>query len=611
MALARLVTELTEQSRADIRRHGCLPDDLRYTFDSSSATDTTGQPTSQVYKTANRTVVSLHQGRFEAHEIVRRDPANSNTKPQRSAALAALVPSRMRYDFELIAFVGQRSFLEGRSLVEVQQELRERSPALTIPLSSLYDLRLKFLFFFGALHRQNAPKLRTALTLLGPGDWLIDGTLEPGSPVFFGIQETHWGIVLGCWKLPSENAKDLTPCLVEAADQFGSPRCIIHDLCAAMALACEQGMPGVPHRICHFHFAHDVGEDLYQQPQRDLSKRLRALGLQLRMLDQRKGQTEKLRSHVESGQAALVLAGLLGENPPEVSWDNALAREVLLAMHGWILDYPRDGERQGFPFDPYLLYLHRRLLKARDVLQRLVKVVPVAIRLAPALTNLLGQLNRYADDAAIIAAGQLYEKANRLFERLRCAMRLTALGPNPLRNGYQLSSGAETQVCEDLAVLRTEAATQSKECRDKEERKLYEIVSIHLEKYWQQLISVAKKGELPAERTTNELESTWSARKRQCRRTSGRGKLTREFFAMPAELMLVGNLTSEEYVKVVMGTRDNLGKKLAEAAAHAGIYSHWKCQQKSLYGRLPKRLLARQNFLEDLLTVCQTTWADP
>ena len=32
-----------------------------------------------------------------------------------------------------------------------------------------------------------------------------------------------------------------------------------------------------------------------------------------------------------------------------------------MALHFWILDYRNDGRRRGFPFDPYLLYLHRWL----------------------------------------------------------------------------------------------------------------------------------------------------------------------------------------------------------------------------------------------------------
>jgi len=61
----------------------------------------------------------------------------------------------------------------------------------------------------------------------------------------------------------------------------------------------------------------------------------------------------------------LVLRDLLEGKPVPNPLPELLGRELLLAFHQWILDYARDGRRQGFPFDPYLLYLHRRVARAR------------------------------------------------------------------------------------------------------------------------------------------------------------------------------------------------------------------------------------------------------
>src|SRR5262249_39117734 len=152
-----------------------------------------------VYKTTQRTVVSLRLGSFQAREVVRQ--SEPTTPVQRSQTLAQLVGKGMRYDYELIAYVGRRHFLDGLDLGLLQRERAERSPPIKVPTSSLYDLRGKFLFLFGALHHQAASALRQAWQAIGPGDWLIDGTLEPGTPLFFGIQETRWGVLLDCWKV--------------------------------------------------------------------------------------------------------------------------------------------------------------------------------------------------------------------------------------------------------------------------------------------------------------------------------------------------------------------------------------------------------------------------
>ena len=54
---------------------------------------------------------------------------------------------------------------------------------------------------------------------------------EPGTPVFFGVQEARSAILLGCWKIPTENADDMVPCLKEiAAAQRLSRSCALPNI---------------------------------------------------------------------------------------------------------------------------------------------------------------------------------------------------------------------------------------------------------------------------------------------------------------------------------------------------------------------------------------------
>jgi hypothetical protein len=468
--MPRLIGELSERAQTGIRSQARLPDGMSYTFDAQPDDGAASEPRPAVYKTTRRTVVGLRLGCFQAKEVIRQ--SDVTTPVQRSQALAALVPKGMRYDYDLIAHVGLSSFLKAQDLGRLRQELAERSPPVCVPTSSLYDLRGKFLFLLGALHRQAADVLREAWQAAGPGDWLIDGTLEPGTPLFFGIQETRWGVMLGCWKVPSENAADLAPHLRQTAGQFGPPPRVVHDLGSAMSLACQEGLSGVPQRVCHFHFARDVGTDLYYRPQLRLNNRLRSLGLQVRMHDQRKTQTERLRRQVEAGQTRLVLGELLAGRSPVTPWDKALAREVLLGLHGWIMNYPKDGRRQGYPFDPHLLYLHRRLVKAGDALDRLSTDTSVASGLPPAFAHLHGQLSRYRADPEVKSAAALYEKAHVLFERLRGALRLTASGDSPLNDSYEIAAEEQTRLNRELVRLREEARRLSEADAKTEEGRL-------------------------------------------------------------------------------------------------------------------------------------------
>jgi len=130
------------------------------------------------------------------------------------------VPKGGTYGYDLIAYVGRETFLKGRPLQQVAAELE----SLAIPFSSLHDLQQKFLFYLGHLHRQAAPLLRKSFQQRGHLTWLIDATIEPGSPMVFGIQEAPQRPFLGAWKIATENATDIVPCLREATELFGIVR---------------------------------------------------------------------------------------------------------------------------------------------------------------------------------------------------------------------------------------------------------------------------------------------------------------------------------------------------------------------------------------------------
>jgi len=92
------------------------------------------------------------------------------------------------------------------------------------------DQQQKFLFYLGHLHAQAAPLLSKCLAECGSVTWMLDGTTEPGTPVFLGVKESVHGILLGSWKIPSENTDDIAMCLQQAATRYGCPNRVLHDL---------------------------------------------------------------------------------------------------------------------------------------------------------------------------------------------------------------------------------------------------------------------------------------------------------------------------------------------------------------------------------------------
>jgi hypothetical protein len=519
--------------------------------------------------------------------------------------LAGIVPSGARYGFDLIACTGVETYLRGRSLRDVQQELAERQPAIPISLSTLWDQQQRFLFYLGYLHRQAAPILRDYFAEQRPITWLLDGTTEPETAVFFGVMEAAHGLWLENVKISSENVEYLVPCLQQATDRFGKPDKVLHDLSPSIGAACEQALPGVPHFVCHQHLARDIGEDLYEAPQLALGKRLRKLKLQYRLKEQRRGQNDWLRERIDSS-TELLLAKLLAGRVVQLPWNDTLAREVLLALHFWILDYRNDGRRRGYPFDPYLLYLHRRLVRAGDTVDRLLSHATVASHVPQVLRNFQALLRGYRNDLEVRAAADLYERSCSLFTQLREALRLSADHMDQLRQPQELSQDEQRSLQQALQRLRQELRDQTQD-ENHPDRPLAQIVLKHMDKYWDHLLpdSVPPAGQ-KWERTTNQLETGWGSLKRRRRRTHGRGKLTRDFQSLPEEYLLIPNLENDTYVELVLGgTLESLPAKLAEASREAGSFDAWRRHRRpQLAGQLPRRLVRQDNFVDHLVAAC-------
>src|ERR1700722_4300575 len=183
---AQLIGQLVQTSTAELQQALALPQHMTLNFDvAAEAPLDVGASMGHVLKTSCRTVVSLELGCFRARELVR---YQEGQQVRHSTQLASLVPPGARYGFDLIAHVGVESFLRGHSLQDIRRDLASRPNPPKVPLSTLWDLQRKFLFYLGHLHQQAAASIRQYLEGQGETTWLLDGTIEPGTPVFLGIE---------------------------------------------------------------------------------------------------------------------------------------------------------------------------------------------------------------------------------------------------------------------------------------------------------------------------------------------------------------------------------------------------------------------------------------
>jgi hypothetical protein len=606
-----LLEEAYAASDAELDRATRLPDGLQLDFPAEPSNDAAWR----VLKTHMRQVTSCRYGILQAREVVRVAATPEGRCVARSRELAQLAPPGCRYAYDLIVKVGLATLLEGRQLGEVAQQLLQGRPSLVVPRSTLWQLQRRFLFYLGAVHRQAMPALGQYLAQRGGYTALLDGTCEAGSPVLFGVTEAEEQMTLGSWKLPSENVADVRRCLHEVAAGAGPPQRLLHDLSGPLGDACDQEFPGVPQRVCHFHFARDVGSDLYERPQSALVAALRRHKLVTRLHDQRKEQVRRL---ADAGAATVAgpataeayswLARWKAGEKPSPGAGEDMGRQVLLAFHHWLLDYAHVGTRQGFPFDPYLLYQHRRWREGELMLRELLADPRVQGQASRTLKNLQRLLGDYLSDPAVVAALAEWEARESLFGRLRSALRLGAEGPlAPLSDPQVLSEAQERQVADALDRLQQELAAEPSDHAS-------QIVLKHLRKYQGRLVARCPAavetesdseggpaGNVWSDRTNNKREAGWRELKRNRRRVHGRGKLSQDLEKLPAEWGLVPNLRNPRYVELVLGNLDNLPQKFAEVAPAAGSYYRWLRRQSARRpGQVSKRELRSATFLNDL-----------
>ena len=283
-----------------------------------------------------------------------------------------------------------------------------------------------------------------------------------------------------------------------------------------------------------------------------------------------------------------------------------IGREMYLAINDWILDYANDGNRQGFPFDPYLLYFQRRVHKAYQFTNELINKHLSGKTIPDVFINFNNKLGEYLKDKKIISAENLYEKAFDIFEMLRSALDIKKTSVSPLFENYVIIPEKQKKIMNSVQQVRYYFGQQEKESTDLDIQKLYQIANKHIDKYSDYLfpqIEYSNKN-LDIITTTNGIEQDWGEGKRTIRQIKGTKRLTREFNALPSEYMLISNLKNPLYVDLILGDNNALPEKLSQAAQNVEPYYKWlKNNKPTPFGRLPKKMLREENLFNDLITV--------
>lgn len=551
-----------------------------------------------VRKTRVRQGETLAHGTFRVHETERVcaagccHPSGRSVRRRSGDLEAALLPSST-VGYDVMVFIGLQRYLRHQQREEIRETL-SRDYGVDLSSGEISRLARLFLCYFENLHRRRGERIRQALDQDGGWPLHIDATGEDGRGTLLLLYAGWRKWVLGAFKIPTEHAEAITPCIENVVAWAGPPVAIVRDLGRAMIPACESFRSRVdgqfPILSCHYHFLADVGKDLLDSGHGELRTLFRRFGIR-----------PDLRKLVRD------LGRKVGEEIPqirrEVLWwqqdtetghrlpDGLQGQGVVRAVAQWTLDYAIESSGQDFPFVLPYLDFYGRCIRARRAIDAFLRTPPADADVLRALTRLARILDTVRSEVPFKAVTRDLRQRQRLFEELRSALRLVPKSPGQASPPQRTPPPARLKdIQRNVEALRSSLERRRPQRGPAQAaREAIDLILDHLarhgESLWGHLIDLPEEagGDVRlVERTNDILENVFHGIKHGERRRSGRKILTQDFENLPPAAALVPNLNQPDYVEVVCGSLHELPKAFAALDAED--------RERQLAGDLPLQL---------------------
>ncbi len=526
----------------------------------------------RVQKTGPRTGLTLSHGAFDARETIHACPdkcrwPSGALVTRRAACLSEELLPGSNVGYDVMVFVGLERFLHHRQREEIQAALVDQG--VRISTGEVSKLSHEFVNYMARLHRARAGQIRAVLE--GDGGWPlhIDATGEAGRGTMLVVIAGWRQWVLGAWKIATERADLILPCLQQTVRRFGPPCAAMRDLGKAMTAALDtlvsEPKLNIPVLACHQHFLADVGKDLLDPAHAELRTLFRQAKVRPKLRALVRDLGRELGKDIEDArQAVLGWQSLVDTDHRIDPGRDGLATVRALAQ--WVLDYKAQATGLDFPFDRPYLDLYDRSMTALRATDAFLRTPPKDKK----VTRLLERFHRYLEPVASQVpfrqvAQRLHHRAT-LFDELRRVLRLVATVPND-ETVADLEQMHE-QLDELVASLnaRRPARGPAHDTRVAIDL-ILEHIETHGDNLWGHAIRLpdsAGGGIRLVSRTNYLSENFFGGLKHDERRRSGYKNLGYVLEHLPAEATLVPNLVRDDYVTTVCGSLDNLPQAFAE-----------------------------------------------
>jgi hypothetical protein len=226
-------------------------------------------------------------------------------RPEEEGALAL---PHGEFGLDVIALVGQLRYREHRSVSEIRQEPGKRGVVLAERTVGNLIERYEELV---ALRLTDRRRLRDRLMREGGVVLALDG-MQPdvGHEVLWVIRDCLTGGPLLARSLLSATEADLAPLLREVKAALPVPILgVVSDGQTSIRNAVASALPGVPHRLCQFHYLREAARPIYEadrHAKKELKKAVRGVRPIERSVEGRAGpEAEVTRGYCLAVRSAL------------------------------------------------------------------------------------------------------------------------------------------------------------------------------------------------------------------------------------------------------------------------------------------------------------------
>jgi len=524
-----------------------------------------------VQKTRVRHGRTLSHGLFDAQETVRVCAAGCRHRggalvTQGAKSLTRLLPPSHVVGYDVMVRVGLERFLRHRQREEIRALIQDEA-GIRISSGEVSALSQRFVHALARLHRARAERLQDALASDGGWPMHVDVTGEDGRGTLLLVMAgwRHW--VLGSWKLATERADLISPCLREVVRCFGAPCAAMRDLGRAMTPAIDDLVSelalSIPVLACHQHFLADVGKDLLEASHARLRGLFRATKVRATLRTLVRDLGRKLGPSIEDARAAVrQWQAMTGAEYAIPAGEDGLA--IVRALAQWTLDFRADASGLDYPFDRPYLDLYQRCLTTLRTTDACLRNPPVDKQVVRALQLLRRALAPVDCEVPFRQVSAQLQRRAALFDELRGVLRLATPEADETAHDLARMQKALDALVVSLKQRRPERGPAG------DTRQAIDIILKHIDVHganlWGHAIRLPESaggGVRLMSRTNFLVENFFGTLKHDERRRSGRKNLTQDLEHLPAEAALVYNLEHADYVSLLCGSLDRLPEAFA------------------------------------------------